>query len=96
MRTCVYVIVDRSGMDPSAGALRQALTWTWAQALPVALCRRFEVPHHWAILLCGATFGGGHYLNGSLGQGLTTFVGGCVLVKHAGATGRSGLRGPAG
>jgi len=52
---------------------------TWAQALPVALCRRFGVQHRWAILFCGALFGAGHYLNGSLGHGLTTFVGGCVL-----------------
>ena len=52
---------------------------TWAQALPVALCRRFKVSHCWAILLCGAVFGGGHYLNGGLGHALVTFVGGCVL-----------------
>jgi hypothetical protein len=52
---------------------------TWAQALPVALCRRFAVPHQWAILACGGIFGIGHYLNGSLGHGLTIFVAGCVL-----------------
>lgn len=52
---------------------------TWAQALPVALCRRLKVPHRWAILLCGAIFGCGHYLNGSLAHGLTTFVGGCIF-----------------
>jgi hypothetical protein len=52
---------------------------TWAQALPIALCRRFKVSHYWTILLCGVIFGGGHYLNGGLGHGLVTFVGGCVL-----------------
>ena len=52
---------------------------TWAQAVPVALCRRFKVSHHWTILLCGAIFGGGHYLNGSLEHALTTFVGGCIF-----------------
>jgi len=50
-----------------------------AQVLPMELAHRLGAPSSACVLLSGLVFACGHYLNGGLAHGMTTFFGGMIL-----------------
>ncbi len=94
----------------SAAAGLGRLGWGWAfflavvfaplfetavgQVLPMELVRRLGARPGFGILLSGLVFGVGHYLNGGLAHGVTTFVGGLVFACAYAALRPTGI-GPA-